>query len=219
LEDEIVYRWYIAERRRYGCPKLQIKIAGEEILALLDTGSEMSLLNENLYNKLWRNGLGCLELPTQHINLISAFNERSKRVKKQAMLEVNISDKRADQIVLLSNQLLTDAILGLDFLISCDAEISFPEGKISLMIKGEIHKLEMYGVQDVGNDDDNARQSTETHHSDPGLMLLMALNRPTLRADKELGQRQHTELTWILSGSGIVEGRTSEGTRSSSDGK
>jgi hypothetical protein len=83
-----------------------------------------------------------------------------------------ITGDRVDQIVLLSNQLLMDAILGLDFLISCDAEINFPERKISLMINEEMHKLEMYGVQDVGNDDDTARQSTETHHSDPGLMPL-----------------------------------------------
>jgi hypothetical protein len=50
-------------------------------------------------------------------------------------------------------------------------------------------------------------------------MSLMALNRPTLTADKEVGQWQHTEQTWILSRSRIVEGRMSEGSRSSSDGR
>jgi hypothetical protein len=77
---------YISESRRHECPKLKIKIAGEEIQALIDTGCEMSTLNENLYNKLRHAGLKCPELPTQHMNLVSAFKDKSKRVKKQAFL-------------------------------------------------------------------------------------------------------------------------------------
>jgi len=50
----------------------------------------MLILNENLYNKLRHAGLQCLELPTQHVNLVSAFNEKSKRLRKQALLEINI---------------------------------------------------------------------------------------------------------------------------------
>ena len=44
------YTLYIAESRRHECPKLQIKIAGEEIQALIDTGCETSILNEGLYS-------------------------------------------------------------------------------------------------------------------------------------------------------------------------
>ena len=107
VTDSISYTLYIAESRRQECPKLRIKIAGEEIEALIDTGCEMSILNEYLYNKLKHAGLNCLELPTQHVNLVSAFNDKSKRVKKQALLEVNIGTTKLDQVVLLSAQLLT----------------------------------------------------------------------------------------------------------------
>ena len=64
-------------------PKLKVLLGGEEILALLDTGCDLSILNEQLYNKLYLLGLKCLELPTQHLNLVSAFNERSKSIRKQ----------------------------------------------------------------------------------------------------------------------------------------
>jgi hypothetical protein len=60
--------------------------------------------------------LKCFELPTRHVNLLSAFNKKSHRVEQQAMLDVKIGDFKINQIVLLSPQLLTDAILGLDFL-------------------------------------------------------------------------------------------------------
>jgi len=70
VTDNISSTLYIAESLRQESPKLQIKIAGEEIQALVDTGCELSILNENLYNKLKHAGLQCLELPTQHVNLM-----------------------------------------------------------------------------------------------------------------------------------------------------
>jgi len=96
---------------------LQIKTEGEEIKAPIDTGCEMSILNENAYNKLRHARLQFLELPAQNVNLASAFNNKSKSVKKQALLEVNIGGPKLDQ-VLLSEQLLPKVILGLHFLIN-----------------------------------------------------------------------------------------------------
>jgi hypothetical protein len=52
---------------RHECPKLKIMIGGD-VSTLLDKGCELSLLNEQLYNKLCLLGLNCLELPTQHHN-------------------------------------------------------------------------------------------------------------------------------------------------------
>jgi hypothetical protein len=84
--------------------------------------------------------MGCVapggggELPTQHLNLVTAFNERSRRIRKQALLEIQIGGSAVDQVVLLSPQLLTDAILGRDFLVDHAAEISFPDRTISLKI-------------------------------------------------------------------------------------
>jgi hypothetical protein len=52
ITDDISFTLYIAESRRYKCPKFKIKIAREEIEALFFTGCEMSTLNEDLYNKL-----------------------------------------------------------------------------------------------------------------------------------------------------------------------
>ena len=57
LTDNIRYTLYNAESWRHECPKLKIKIAGEEIEALVDTGCEMSILNEKLYSKLKYAGL------------------------------------------------------------------------------------------------------------------------------------------------------------------
>ena len=71
------------------------------------------------------------------MNILSVFNKKSKRVKKQAMLDISIGDFKIKQIVLLSQQLLIDVILGLDFLVDYHAMINFTEWSVALKINGE----------------------------------------------------------------------------------
>jgi hypothetical protein len=151
VTDDISYTLYIAENRRHECPRLLIKILDQEIFALIDTGCELSIINEHRYNRLRHEGLTCFELPTQHVNLLSVFNKKSNRVKKQAMLDVNIGDFKINQIVLLSPQLLTDTILGLDFLVDYHAVINFAERSITLKINGECTKIGFIGIKEEVN--------------------------------------------------------------------
>lgn len=157
--EDICYTLYIAEDRRHECPKLSIKVLEQEILAIIDTGCELSIMNEHLYNRLRHRGLKCLELPTQHVNLISAFNKKSNRVRKQAMLEVEIGGYGVSQIVLLSPQLLTEAILGLDFLVNHEAIINFAGQSITLRMNGEDVKFQFIGVkQATGEFEDSSSE-------------------------------------------------------------
>jgi hypothetical protein len=82
------------------------------------------------------------------MNLVGAFNNKSKRVKKQALLEVNTIDTKLDQVVLLSAQLPTEAILGLDLLISYGTEISLPERRRTLRIDEELFNFEFTGAKE-----------------------------------------------------------------------
>ena len=142
---------YIAENRRHECPKLLNKILDQMIFALIDTGCELSIVNEHFYNRLRYEGLKCFELPTQHLNFLSAFNKKSNRVKQQAMLDVKKGDFKLNQIVLLSPRLLTDAILGLVFLVDYKAVINFAERSITLRINGENTKTEFIGIKETTN--------------------------------------------------------------------
>ena len=67
----------------------------------------------------------------------------------QALLEVNIGGTKLGQVVLLSTQFLTEAILGLDFLISYEAEISLPERRITLRVNEELFNFEFTGVKET----------------------------------------------------------------------
>jgi len=64
------------------------------------------------------------------VNLVSAFNDKFKRGSKQALLEVELGSTNLDHVV-LSAQPLNEVILGMDLLINYEAEISFPERRIT----------------------------------------------------------------------------------------
>jgi hypothetical protein len=58
-----------------------------------------------------------------------------------------IAGYTVDQVVLVSPQLLTDIILGLDFLFDNAAAINFPDRTVSLQINEEVCTLEFLGAQ------------------------------------------------------------------------
>ena len=84
------------------------------------------------------------------------------RVKKQALLEINIESTKLDQVVLLSAQLLTEVILGMDFLINYEAEISFPERIIMLRVNEEVFNFQFAST----------RESSASRFCDLGLMTI-----------------------------------------------
>jgi hypothetical protein len=51
-EMEDGYAFYIAEGKLRECQKITVKIGKEEVLAILDTRCELTLMNENLYEKI-----------------------------------------------------------------------------------------------------------------------------------------------------------------------
>jgi hypothetical protein len=64
-------------------------------------------------------------------------------------LEIQICDNTVDQVVLFSPQLLTVAILELDFLIDHAAELSFPDRTVSLKINEKLCRLEFQGAREA----------------------------------------------------------------------
>ena len=79
-EDENKTRctFFIVEEKVQECPRITVTIAEEKVLAILDTGCELTIMNEHLYEKIKQRGNSYLELPAQHLTLVSAFNDKGK---------------------------------------------------------------------------------------------------------------------------------------------
>jgi hypothetical protein len=65
-------------------PHVEIKVAGRIVInAILDSGSEVNLLSERVYEKLIQSGVDIPVLPIEHVVLVTAFGKRSKRIKQK----------------------------------------------------------------------------------------------------------------------------------------
>jgi len=98
-------------------------MGGEEVSAILDKGCELTVMNEDLYERMKQRGNKYLELPAQHLTLVSAFNDKSRRVKRQIFVPMNLGTVVTDHVFLVSPQLLISAILGVDFFLLILAQL------------------------------------------------------------------------------------------------
>jgi hypothetical protein len=181
--------YFIAEEKVQECPKISVKIGEIEVLAILDTGCELTIMNQSLYEKIQQKGSQYLELPAQHLTLVSAFNDKGKRVKKQIFVPVKLGNFVIDQVFIISPQLVTAAILGVDFFINTRATINFPEQCATFKIDNETTKQlfnDAKGNDTVGNKRDTPEiNSQEVYQVSAGIYRTGVLASPIVK-DREI---------------------------------
>jgi hypothetical protein len=114
LSRSIVF--FINERDVACCPQVNISF-GRDIsaCAILDTGSDANILTERVYDQLIEAGVTIPTSPLEGVVLITAFGKRTRRIKKQALLEFYIGEDKFESVFLISPQLINPAILGSSF--------------------------------------------------------------------------------------------------------
>ena len=132
--------FYVNEEKLNRCPRINISTGNQNIPAVIDTGSQISLMTEELYHKPKSGGVKGLELGVQNAVLVSAFGSKTKRIRMQAMLPICIDDIVLDHIFLISPQLLTQALLGVDFCRQNNIVIDFPEQCLTMERDGKVSK-------------------------------------------------------------------------------
>ena len=78
--------YFINDENMKNCPRIDIKIGNGNMKGVIDTGSEISLIKEDLYAHLLSQGLEMLELKLQSTVLVTAFGSRSRRIKKEVYI-------------------------------------------------------------------------------------------------------------------------------------
>lgn len=201
---------FISESNRHECPRVKIQIVNQEVSALIDTGCELSLMNEHVFNNLKHHGLEYLELPTQHVNLVSAFNRKSNRVKRQVWLNFKLGGIEIEQIVLLTPQLLTDAILGLDFLMEYLAIINFPEKSMSISANGASTNIPLCCMKDTDKLGQKDRASPEV---DCGHLIVPFKHPRRVVSPSADSSQEETYYSTVGSEGGIGAGKERRGIR------
>ena len=117
---------------RAGLTEIQVTIENRKFKTLVDTGSEISVIAENILNELKEFKKNIPVLPVAGVTVIGVTGVRSKRVTKQIHLSFSIGDMNFDNTFLVVKGLSLDIILGNDFLQRNKAVINFKEKVLEL---------------------------------------------------------------------------------------
>jgi hypothetical protein len=104
---------------------------GTRIRAILDSGSEVNLLSERVYDRLIKSGVEAPVLPLENIVLVTAFGRRSKKIRSQALAEFAVGRDIFEGVFMISSQLTSEAIIGCQLLKEYGISINFERGSIS----------------------------------------------------------------------------------------
>jgi hypothetical protein len=123
MSELIVF--YINEAYLNHCPRVEVRFGDQVVDCYNDSGSEVSVISEKLYDHLVLKGLSTYEIGINNAVLITAFGNRTKRLKKQEYLEFAIGQDVFENVFLVSPQLIGSVIIGRDFAKDCGLIIDF----------------------------------------------------------------------------------------------
>jgi hypothetical protein len=93
-------------------PQVNVTIGGgTQISAILDSGSEVNLLSESIYEQLLKAGIEVPELPLENVVLVTAFGKRSNRIRRQALIEFTIGNDLFEGVFMITPRLASEAII------------------------------------------------------------------------------------------------------------
>ena len=117
-------------------PHIAITIFGRELLALLDSGSEVTCINEDEFSALL-SGRRIATLPVSSTFIRGATGHQSHRIKTQAWLQFSIgSNFLSSAVFLVVKNLVRPVILGMDWLNSANASLHFQSGQLRVRADG-----------------------------------------------------------------------------------
>lgn len=107
-EDNCIV-FFINETTLGQSPQIAIMVTNKILIhAIIDSGSEVNLISEAIYEKLITAGIKLLILPVENVVLVTAFGRKSKRIRQQVLIEFRMGSDQFESVFLISSQLKSD---------------------------------------------------------------------------------------------------------------
>jgi hypothetical protein len=138
------------------CPHIRVTFGDFNFNIIIDTGSQVSVLSEEVYLKLKLRDEFLQELPVQSVVLISAFGSKTSRVKRQSLIPLKINGDEFENNFLICPQLVSPGLFGADFLYLYKFSIDLGAGCMTRTVSGrepEIVEYPFVREKETGNAD------------------------------------------------------------------
>lgn len=143
LVDENNFHDISNKRVSQSLPEIKIDIGSQSYKCIVDSGSEANVISSNKYEEI-KKSLDCNipELPVSNLAIIGVTGVRSKRVTKQAQIDLKIKNKIIPSIFLVVPDLHTDIIIGCEFFERNKAKINFIKNCLEIEFENDSIMIE-----------------------------------------------------------------------------
>lgn len=124
------------------CPVLTIEIEEIPVVALVDSGSQITVISEKLFEKVSRGKKNIAILPVTGITIKGAVGTKEQRVKQQVFMKLIIGKEEMESVFLIVSNLSKSVIIGSDWLKKHDATIVFQNKLLKFKNQGEWVKVD-----------------------------------------------------------------------------
>lgn len=94
-------------------------------MSILDSGAEITVMSETVYDDLASEGFRTLYFPVNEGALISVQRAKNYHIKKDSLIEFEITDARFDQVVIIAGQFRVGMMVGANSLCDCEVTVNF----------------------------------------------------------------------------------------------
>lgn len=156
------------------CPKITTGILNKMVEAEIDTGAQMSFVQERFFDEINVDNKEVLVLPVNGVEVVTALKNQRQRVTKQAVLPIQLKQKCIEGIFLVVPNLKSKLIIGCNFLCQYKARINMDRKFIQLQVddhfivedfcsetkenrkdEDNVAKLKLKGLSTKGNSEEN----------------------------------------------------------------
>lgn len=156
INQDCEYREYNkTEGRADNDMLLEASIYGCRVRILIDSGAQITLINDKFIEKNKQRYKKIPILPLNNTVITTATGEK-QRVSKQVMTKINVQDIEIEITALIVKNLVYDVIVGVDTLRRLQAIIDFNKRQISIVINKKPYKIRL---------DNNEKRSVQSQPS------------------------------------------------------
>lgn len=137
---------------KYKCPLIEIVCQNQIMSAVIDTGSEVDCIAEEVFGKLNQSRISML--PVSNIKLISAFGGKSYTIKKQIMIKIKCDTQEINSTLLVVRKLNFDFIFGTKWCAENKVDIKYSNNTMinNHIIKDPIVTFNSKTINKIPND-------------------------------------------------------------------
>jgi len=114
---------------------VKLYVGGHPITAVVDCGSEATILAQELFNKLATSNIEMLHIPITGAVLISAWGSRTKKIKTLTLVRFEMSFGYFEHICIIAPGMIVDCILDVDFLDKFQVTLALKTNACTLRMK------------------------------------------------------------------------------------